>query len=649
MSTFTHLIAKPLNLIVENQEVWLSGKRVRMPRKAFRVLESLMRSPEQLITKEQLIDQVWEGRIVSDTAITTVLGELRQALGESSRVPVFIETVHGRGYKFAKSVEVRTLQSPTPEQSEQNSAVEQPRQVRMTPRWLTAAGLIAVLSIALWFFASGFQPDARPFERLDAVPVDSKTVAVLPFDYLSNEEDEDWLASGVTEQIQNSMARTPSLTLVGQRTSRALTEPGADANGLVDLYDIDFLLSGSVHLSDQTLRVSVQLIDAEVRTQVWADTFERPASELIDVQESIALSIVDALGVALDPEERAIMANMGTSSVEAYRAYLRALSLQASGLRTGNTDREHQAYEELERARELDPGFAAAHYLSAEYWRDRIHSTRIGGGSEDVANAKREFVVRIKDAIEYELNPDRTTYYQALREFEDLRFRQALRLLETYLSANPNDPDGYELYARCALYLGELPAARSAIESFAKLVELSDPPRTPAISLQVHAGRPSQAADLGLRFLERIPDSAFAAYQTHRALLWASRIDEARALLGRVENSDLPLKTRQLASIRQLCADGDSPAANLLTNELLETDSPPGDSAKWLALSVVGRDGEAQSILSPNESDMSLTTLAGFLVYPAFDRNDHPRLQRLLTREDAIPRPVKLPPFRCGE
>jgi DNA-binding winged helix-turn-helix (wHTH) protein len=100
-----YLIAGPIRLDLHDARVWRDQTPVRLGGKAFALLHALMDNPQMLVTKDALFERVWNGLAVSDSVLTTAVKELRQALGDDAREPVFVETVHRRGYRFLLPVE----------------------------------------------------------------------------------------------------------------------------------------------------------------------------------------------------------------------------------------------------------------------------------------------------------------------------------------------------------------------------------------------------------------------------------------------------------------------------------------------------------------------------------------------------------------
>ncbi|HKP24083.1 MAG TPA: winged helix-turn-helix domain-containing protein, partial [Dongiaceae bacterium] len=206
----------------------------------------LVRNPDRLITKDDLIANVWHGRIVSDTTITSRIKSARKAIGDDGTQQKLIRTVHGRGVRFI--VPVRT---------------ERP-------------GAVTVKS-------SG-EMLARAHEAAADTTVKRNwpAIAVLPFANLGGDDDQDYFADGVTEDIITDLSRFRELRVVArdscfQHRKPALNERAADLKQVGRALNADYVVTGSIRRRGSKLRLSAQLTQVESGNQVWAERFDRGA------------------------------------------------------------------------------------------------------------------------------------------------------------------------------------------------------------------------------------------------------------------------------------------------------------------------------------------------------------------------------------
>ena len=322
-------LAPPLRVDSGDERVWLDGEIVGLGHKPFALLVSLMSSPQRMRSKNELIEEVWEGRAVSDAVLTTAMKELRRALNDDARAPEFIETVHGRGYRFLKPVQRKIVELQARESTAAVTSVQQADPIQRYPASpIVIAVLGALILVLIWWILPGSSPDTR--ETFPDVPPSS--IAVLPFEDLSQDGDQAYFAKGLSEEIINVLVRVDELKVASRTSSFSFV----DRNDLL-IRDIGrelgvrHVLEGSVRTTGNRVRVTAQLIEAESDVHHWSDTFERELTveNLFAIQDEISNEIVDALDEILNTSlaipEQSLRA--GTGDIDAYDAYLRAKEL----------------------------------------------------------------------------------------------------------------------------------------------------------------------------------------------------------------------------------------------------------------------------------------------------------------------------------
>jgi TolB-like protein len=220
-------------------------------------------------------------------------------------------------------------------------------------------------------------PDGRTEVVERGTPADARSLAVLPFTDLSEARDQKWFADGIAEEILTSLARLPELRVVGRGSSFLFDDGTLDDRVIADTLGVAHLVKGSVRRVDSRLRVSAQLVRAHDGVQLWSQSYDSDAADLLDVQRDVAERIAGALDVLLDDERREQMFAAGTRNVEAFEAYVRGLELFMAAHATDTTTLK-DANEWLGRALELDPRFARAAMLYADRY---AHLVLFGPGS----------------------------------------------------------------------------------------------------------------------------------------------------------------------------------------------------------------------------------------------------------------------------
>ena len=631
-----YLISGTIRLDRRDERVWRNGQEVRLGGKAVALLRALMERPRTLVTKDELFDIVWPGLAVSESVLTTAAKEVRQALGDDARNPQLIQTVYGRGYRFLPDVETSDEVSAQPPEV-------RPSKVLPRDRWLwgaVAAVVLVVAAAAFLLMRSGGNETAAA-----ATTSHAKSIAVLPFEDLSPKRDQGWFAEGLTEEILNSLARTPDLH-VAARTSTMSIQAG-DIREIGRRLNVAHVLEGSVRRDGDRLRVTAQLIRASDGFHLWSQNYDRPMRDAVSIQEDIALAIAHALKTVMSPESLQAMVQQGTRSVEAYEEYLKALAYDRRALETGDDNFGRMSAEAFERARTIDPGFAAAQWAAAQYWFG--NATRVGSnqtekrGSED--QRLKEYLLRVDAAIASSRGRPENFKYRSARALMDLRFREALRLMQMFLRQRPRDVDAWEEVVDLAGYADDRPFMAQAAERIHTLSFETGQPLSRALTASVLSLDIPNAVRRSREQLQRSPGEALIQYQAHRALLWGGHRDEARAILGRMRSSSLPPENILLAELRQACADGGKGAREIAARIARASDSPTSDA--WHSANLLGDARRAAEVLRPLDRPDRLTTLMQYLVYPEFDVRPFPNLQAALRADGIERRPPVRPPFTC--
>jgi TolB-like protein len=383
-----------------------------------------------------------------------------------------------------------------------------------------------------------------------------KSIAVLPFADLSQAKDQEWFADGLAEEILNALAKTPDLQVSSRTSTFRYKGSTLDIPEIAAELGVAHILEGSVRSGGNRIRVTAQLIRASDGFHVWSENYDRDIADMIAIQEDLAMNIAKALETTMDPKALAAMTSVGTRSVDAYEEYLRGVSLVARAYAgTRESELYLQSYEHFEKARSLDPGFAAAHFQAADFWRVQITPSRTDSGLTELEphQSLAMFNNRIDQAISNATTEIDAKAYQASKALVDLRLHESIRLFSEYLSVRPNDE----------LIRGTQNAAASmasdkqlSMAIFAHWRERGMTDVDSALSYVNSAYRvidPSEAAEFSIEVLQRWPNHVGLVYQVHRTLLWAGRIMEASQLADRFNRLS---PGNSILNARQACAEG---------------------------------------------------------------------------------------------
>lgn len=352
MNQRTILWAAPLALDLADQSARIDGRPIELGPKVFALLQALMEAPQRVVTKEELFDTVWDGRFVSDAVLTTAMKELRKALGDDAKEPQFIATVHGKGYRFLKPVEKQTPKPPA------TIAAARPKLFRISAA-LAALLIVVAVAITAPLLGKGMPAMAGPTEVV--------SLAVLPFEDLSPNGDQQYFADGVAEEILNVLMSVEGLETTSRTSSFAYRDrTNLTAREIAQDLGVGHVLEGSIRTDDKLVRLRVRLVDARSGRTAWSREYERDFSveNVFQIENEVAERVVSQLRTSLDKglgaqDARARTAASGTNNLHAYNLYLRA--------REFFLERKDEArgLEMMREATKADPNFARAWELLA--------------------------------------------------------------------------------------------------------------------------------------------------------------------------------------------------------------------------------------------------------------------------------------------
>jgi len=280
-----------------------------------------------------------------------------------------------------------------------------------------AMAVIAVLVIErVWFAGRGADgaPGSVASEAgVQMQPAVEKSVAVLPFDSLSDDPEQGYFADGLTEEILNSLTALPELLVTARTSSFYFKDKDVPVPEIAETLGVGHIVEGSVRRAGDNIRVTAQLIRASDGFHLWSETYDAQLEDVFQIQTDVAEKIAGALSIYLNDEQREALAASGTRNVEAFRAYLkgRALSSQTHSSEPGVS--LWDANEEFERAMAFDQKYAAPaiahHDAYAHYLMDGPDGAYIkapeGRGPSSAEDARRRLLADLDRAIDNARTP----------------------------------------------------------------------------------------------------------------------------------------------------------------------------------------------------------------------------------------------------
>jgi TolB-like protein len=474
------------------------------------------------------------------------------------------------------------------------------------------------------------------------------SIAVLPFVNMSSDQEQEYFADGLTEEILNSLAKTPDLLVAARTSSFSFKGTNRPVTEIASALGVEHILEGSVRRGGDTLRITAQLIRASDGFHLWSETFDRTMEDIIVVQEEIAVQIARALDTAMDPEALKAMMAVGTNSVAAYNEYLTGLGLDRAALSVDPYEALN-ARDAYQRATELDQDFAEAWLALYQFWLTETEPSQVLSNLVELPLEEKIRKRRnaLATAIRVQDNRIDNLRYRTFDAWETHQSQLALSLAAEYVRERPNDEQGIGPYLYMLRELGRYTEA----SEFVRQRLASSEPTLDLMSQFLQTVRTSADTELMRELasmaIERFGDDAGILYQAHRQMLYAMDIDGAGRLLPRILNSPMPTESLMYAELRQLCAENRTDEARQVLGRIQALDNRKRVE-DWLPYTIMGMDDEAEALMAELDAAGDISALRSYLNYPTFDATPFPNLLATYEGQGLEDREVISIPFRCG-
>jgi TolB-like protein/DNA-binding winged helix-turn-helix (wHTH) protein/Flp pilus assembly protein TadD len=479
--------------------IWRGTETQKLEPRAMRLLMCLANSAGEVVSIDRLLTEVWAGVVVGSASVYEAVSQLRKILGDVEAKPTYIATVPRKGYRLVAPVQLGTA-SETAEPAVMQRKTAMPRRV-----WV-AAGTLVVLALAAAYFLGDKQTLSKHTTsevETPSVVVSDKSIAVLPFVDMSEKKDQEYFADGMAEEIINLLVKIPELRVISRTSSFQFKGKTEDPRIVRTRLGVAYVLEGSVRKSGDRLRVTAQLIDSRNGTNVWSETYDQELSDILKMQDEIAIALVRELKIEVSPLQ-GLEARPALRNTEAYALYLRGLH------DTDPNDQQgfEQARSEFQRALDLDPTFAeAAGMLASTYaWGASIGYIPPGVGFEQ-ARGFADHAIK--------LDPNNPIAYSVLGDIHntfDWDWTAADRDLKRTLALAPNNPIALQIASRHYLTMGRWDDALNLATASVALDPLDAGGYYWLSTVQLRRGRLAEAEAAIRRGLEFAPTFPFGPY-----------------------------------------------------------------------------------------------------------------------------------------
>jgi transcriptional activator of cad operon len=279
------------------------GQTVRVEARTMRLLLCLAERAGQVVSIDQLLEQVWSGVIVTQDSVYQAITSLRRLLGDDVKLPTYIATVPRLGYRMVAKVGPWVEQPANSPPAGSGQSAPQPAPAP-APRknWtpLIAGAAIPVILAVTFLVYGKIGSTSHPSAAREAAPM-SRSVAVLPFlDLTSESMDQEYFADGMTEELIDRLSKIPGLRVPPPTSSFYFKGRKLPIADIAKSLGVAYVLDGSLRKSGSTMRIAARLVRADNGFVVWTETYDRQADDTLKVQDDIAGQVTKALRESID-------------------------------------------------------------------------------------------------------------------------------------------------------------------------------------------------------------------------------------------------------------------------------------------------------------------------------------------------------------
>lgn len=307
----------------DHQELSRQGQPIPVQPQVFDLLVFLIENRDRVVTKDEVIESVWEGRAISDGSLNARLNAARRAVEDTGEAQAIIKTFPRKGFRFV--AEAVSKDEPT--------------------------NLVEPI--------------------IQSTTDNGPSLTVLPFVNLSSDPENEFLADGLTEDVVTALSKLRGFFVTDRSTTFALKAEKNDAQQIAAEMGVRYVLQGSVRSSGARIRVTAQLTDTKTRSQLWSERYDRDVTDIFAIQDELTESLVGHLSPELYAAEHARLKRRHPKSLDAWECFVKAMHYYGQQSQDGSK----AAIDLLEQAISLDPDYSQALGLYATIlaWRTIQH------------------------------------------------------------------------------------------------------------------------------------------------------------------------------------------------------------------------------------------------------------------------------------
>ncbi|HYL99313.1 MAG TPA: winged helix-turn-helix domain-containing protein [Blastocatellia bacterium] len=465
---------------VQSGELRRRGQKVKLQDKPFQALSLLLERSGEVVTRDELRNRLWAADtfVEFDDNLNSAIKRVREALGDSGGTPRYIETLPKRGYRFIPPVEwvddtlaeqEESITSANAALAAVNGPLAPPESaahlqagiLNRRPLWLSfVAAVLLIGGVAgIWQWRR-----SRAGQGTSTLASHQLMLAVLPFKNLSGDPGQDFVSDGMTEEMTAQLGRLypQGLGVIARSSVTRYKDTAKDVAEIGHELGVGYILEGSVRRDSNDAFITAQLIRVSDQTHLWAETYERPLSDVFSVQRDVARRVTESLALRLLPDQILALARADTNSTSAYEAYLRG----RFAFEQGTQSSFQNAIEYFSIAIRDDPNYAVAFsalartYLSQGEFHFASSDEVQRNASDSVANG-----LRLDSSL-----PDLYVLQAKVRSLQQAPAQSVEEAYKRAIEVGPNDAEAHQEYA---LFLRSSDRLDEATAEIGKAIQLN--------------------------------------------------------------------------------------------------------------------------------------------------------------------------------
>jgi TolB-like protein/DNA-binding winged helix-turn-helix (wHTH) protein len=495
-------------LDVRRRELRRGGEPLKLEPQVFDLLAYLVRHRDRVVGKDDLLQAVWGGRIVSDSTLTARINAARRAIGDDGEKQRLIRTLPRKGVRFVAKI------TETPDGPD--------------PRIATAHGMVCL--------------------GQSLIMSDQPSITVLPFTNIGGDPEQEHFAAGIVEEIITALCRVRWLFVTARNSSFAYKAQTVDVRQVGRELGVRYVLDGAVRKSGDRLRISAQLLDVESGGYLWADRFDGAVADIFELQDRVAAKVAGVIEPTIETAEMERSVMRPTDDLTAHDLYLRALP----GCYSCSAQRLLRALDLLERAIERDPGYGPA-LAAAAGCRQFLG---VSGWVEDPAINQLNAVELARQALQADGHAPAVLVEAArvLAHFTE-EIDSAITIIERALDLNPSYARGWYWNGWLRLFVGQPSVAAEHFRTAVRLNPLHRPYLTGIGAAHFFSRRYREAAEALTTSSVELPGWPTTYRFLAASYVHSGRLEKARETFDR-------LRAITPAAVPRADCSGSSPFRN---------------------------------------------------------------------------------------